>query len=55
MASSVCRLSEESYDIFGHLDDHGDGTHGKEGCAVFGDSDVEYQCHEKTHEEEGVE
>ena len=31
-------LSEEAYNVLSHFDDHGDEAHGKEGCAVFGNS-----------------
>jgi hypothetical protein len=48
-------LSEEADDVLGHLDDHGDGTHGKEGGAVFGDSNVKNQGYKEPYKEEGVE
>ena len=48
-------LSEEAYNVFSYLDNHGDGTHYKECGAVFGDADVKYQGYKEPYEEEGVE
>ena len=53
--NKVAKLSEEAYNIFSYLDGHGYKTYDKECCAVFGNADVENQCHKEPNEEEGVE